>query len=142
MPSWTPDYVIGGNGNNSVQVVRGVVGLIGVNPSSSNPGAGEIDTLIGGRAGDETFDNSPDIFVLGDANNVYYQGGGATDYAVIREFNTNPQISQPDVLQLKGTASDYSVAGNELFYRGDQIAIFDGLSQSDLSLALANANFL
>lgn len=142
MPSWTPDYVIGGSGNNNVRAVRGTEGLIGVNPNSTNPGFGEIDTLTGGGVGDQIGGDATDVFVLGDVNNVYYQGGGATDYAIIRDFETIAQSPQPDVLQLKGTSSDYSASGNGLLYKGDLIAVFDGATQSDVLSAVSNANFI
>lgn len=144
MPSWNPDFVIGGTGNDNVQGVRseGIDRLIGVAPNSINPGFGEIDTLTGGGLGSEILDNATDVFVLGDSTSVYYQGGGATDYAVIVGFQTIAQSPQPDVLQLKGTSSEYSVSGNELFYKSDLIAVFDSASPFDVSLALSNANFI
>jgi phospholipase/lecithinase/hemolysin len=67
--------------------------LDGTNPQSRNPGMGEIDILNGGK--------DADVFILGDAANIYYQGFNSDDYALIENF------SDDDKIQLKGSAEDY-----------------------------------
>ncbi|NEO91054.1 MAG: hypothetical protein F6K56_12720 [Moorea sp. SIO3G5] len=66
--------------------------IVGVNPSSNNPGINEIDSLTGGAGAD--------TFVIGNSNNPYYVGGGGpaglNDYALITDFQ-----SGTDKIQLK-----------------------------------------
>ena len=93
------DTLIGGLGNDVLTGDSGNDFLTGVNINAINPGLEEIDTLTGGIGSD--------IFVLGDANNVYYDSpndGNSSDgdYALITDFN-----SAEDVIQLHGKASDY-----------------------------------
>jgi hypothetical protein len=102
------DILIGGDGNDTLvgglgnDVLKGENGndiLTGVDINAINPGLEEIDTLTGG--------SGSDIFVLGDANNVYYDSpndGNSSDgdYALISDFN-----SAEDEIQLHGKASDY-----------------------------------
>lgn len=104
------DEISGGDGNDIIQGglffdrIDGDAGddiLIGVSPSnvgfSSSPGINEIDTLTGG--------SGADTFVLGDADNVYYDDGinslfsssGTNDYALMTDF-TDGQ----DTIVLKG----------------------------------------
>jgi len=71
--------------------------LTGVDPTAAQPGAGEVDELIGGK--------NSDRFVLGDTSHVYYQGGGDSDYATITDFST----TEKDVIQLKGSLSNYTL---------------------------------
>lgn len=87
------DTLIGKQGNDLLLGGRGNDTLNGTNPNSRNPGTGEIDTLDGARGAD--------LFILGDAANVYYQGFGSSDYALIQNFGNN------DTIQLKGKAEDY-----------------------------------
>jgi hypothetical protein len=70
----TGDDILGGQGNeeNSPDILNGV------DPNAVNPGRGEIDTLTGG--------NGPDTFVLGDANNVYYNNFDY-NYSFQTDFN-------------------------------------------------------
>lgn len=161
---WGNDTLIGGSGDDSLEGNNGrdslvggagndkLVGggrfdkLIGVDPNSTNPGFGENDTLIGGPSENERSDAKTDIFVLGDSNNVYYRGFG---HATIIGFEeTRPlTLGIIDALQLKGSASDYSVnqTDDKLFYGGDGfgygdlIAVFEG---GGASSALKNALFV
>jgi hypothetical protein len=87
------DLLIGSSANST---------LVGVDPTSPTAGTGEIDTLIHAGSGDR--------FILGDANQVYYDDGnssnsGLTDYAIIVGFATSS-----DAIQLKGQASDYTIS--------------------------------
>ncbi|WP_310490076.1 hypothetical protein [Chamaesiphon sp. VAR_69_metabat_338] len=86
------DLLIGGNANST---------LVGVDSNSPTAGTGEIDIL--------THAGTSDRFILGDANQVYYNdldsnNPGLNDYATIIGFATNS-----DVIQLKGTAADYTL---------------------------------
>jgi len=91
--------VIGLGGNDFLDSGAGNDILTGVNPNSSNPGIGEQDNLTGGTGSDR--------FILGDANNIYYDDrnittDGSNDYARIVDFNPNE-----DKVQLQGLASNY-----------------------------------
>jgi RTX calcium-binding nonapeptide repeat (4 copies)/Polysaccharide deacetylase len=94
------DILIGGGGNDSLFGGAGNDVLIGANPLSLIPGQGSYDVLQG--------DAGNDRYVLGDVNAVYYNDGistntGRSDYAAIIGFAAS------DVIQLKGTAADYSL---------------------------------
>jgi RTX calcium-binding nonapeptide repeat (4 copies) len=95
----SPVTLIGGGGSDSLAAGNGASTLIGVDPTSPNPGRGEIDTLIAGTGSD--------LFVLGDVSSVYYasgslRGGGKGDFALIENYN--PAL---DTLQLHGASSQY-----------------------------------
>ena len=101
------DVITGGMGNDTINVRNGNDILIGVNPNSSNPGRGEVDSLTGelGR----------DRFILGDFNWIGYDDGDSTlagnnDYAQITDFNPTD-----DIIQLWGTSSNYllTVSGTD-----------------------------
>lgn len=93
------DIIKGGIGNNTLDGGDGNDTLIGVNSTVAQPGAGEVDTLIGGAGQDK--------FVLGESTKFYYDDRsnlitGLGSYAVIKDFN-----AAQDVMQLNGKASDY-----------------------------------
>lgn len=95
------DRLAGGTGNDNVVGGGGRDVLIGVFTSTAKPGAGEIDTLKG--------EQGSDTFVLGDAQKVYYADNNPTvDYALVRDFNPE----EGDQLQLKGSASNYSLGSS------------------------------
>ncbi len=92
------DTLTGGKGSDSLDGGAGDDTLIGIDPNDANLGLLEIDTLTGGTGND--------LFVLGDASGVFYNGGDRTiqntgDYALITDFGTG------DKIQLRGQASDY-----------------------------------
>ncbi len=92
------DTLTGGKGSDSLDGGAGDDTLIGIDPNDANLGLLEIDTLTGGTGND--------LFVLGDASGVFYNGGDRTiqntgDYAFITDFGTG------DKIQLRGQASDY-----------------------------------
>jgi Ca2+-binding RTX toxin-like protein len=106
------DTLVGGNGNDYLSGGSGNDSLTGVDGSIyGRYGRGEIDTLVGGFGQDR--------FVLGNSRKVFYDDGlnfntGRNDYAYIYDFT----IGQ-DTIQLKGAASQYSLAnfysdGNDL----------------------------
>ena len=79
--------------------------ITGVPAGSTRYGRGTIDRLTGGGGND--------LFILGDANAVYYNDGntnspGANDLAVIGDFSTGDRV------QLRGAASDYLLASGKL----------------------------
>ena len=78
--------------------------LIGVPTISTSRGRASLDRLTGG-GGD-------DLFVLGDAQGLFYDDGttglGSADLAVITDFNPGDRI------QLKGTFNDYRLISGRL----------------------------
>ncbi len=92
------DTLTGGKGSDSLDGGANDDTLIGIDPTDANLGLLEIDTLTGGAGND--------LFVLGDASGVFYNGGRRSipdtgDYAFITDFGTG------DKIQLRGQASDY-----------------------------------
>ncbi|MEG4535386.1 M10 family metallopeptidase, partial [Microcoleus sp. D2_18a_D3] len=92
------DRLMGGDGNDVLTGGDGNDTLIGVNSSEGSPGIQEIDILTGG-AGINTF-------VLGDANNIYYDetdfkvpnpNSFVNGYGLIKDFS-----SGQDTIELKG----------------------------------------
>jgi Ca2+-binding RTX toxin-like protein len=73
------DILDGGTGNDTL------IGVDRFDPTSGF-GLGEIDTLNGGQGRDQ--------FVLGEGTQVYYFGGGNTDYAQISDFNLSQDVIQ------------------------------------------------
>ncbi|MBZ8179768.1 calcium-binding protein [Oscillatoria salina] len=122
------DYLEGGLGSDSLEGGLGDDTLIGVDPSTGF-GSAEIDTLTGGKGSD--------VFVLGDATNVYYNNDN-TDLALIVDFT----ISQGDQIRLQGQLIDYtfSVSGGSNtaiveIATNDQIAIVQGIDPTTLNQA-------
>ncbi len=101
------DIITGGMGNDTLNVRNGNDILIGVDPNSSNPGRGEVDSFTGGLGRDR--------FILGDVSWLGYDDGDSTlagnnDYAQISDFNPTD-----DIIQLQGTSSNYllTVSGTD-----------------------------
>lgn len=129
------DTLTGGAGNDSLSGGDNNDILIGVDPTSAQPGLGEVDTLTGDNAGDE----DDDLFVLGDENQVYYQGSNEADYGLITDFD------QKDMIQLNGAAEDYQLGvspaglpnGTAIFLTtgstDELIGIVQGTSELNLS---------
>lgn len=132
------DLLVGGKGNDAMFGGGGRDRLIGVYTRAGQPGVGEIDQLTGGKG--------PDTFVLGDQQKVYYADGPATsNYAVVKDFT----LSQEDVLQLNGKASDYSLgsspqglpSGTALVYEGGTSNEIIAIIQGDTNLSLNSSAF-
>ncbi|MBW4641106.1 MAG: FG-GAP repeat protein [Gloeocapsa sp. UFS-A4-WI-NPMV-4B04] len=101
------DNLIGGAGNDQLFAGRGNDRLDGGDGNDILTGSttnlvGEIDILTGGTG--------VDLFVLGDATQVFYDDhnqttAGTRDYALVTDFDTIY-----DVIQLKGTSDNYLLA--------------------------------
>lgn len=94
------DTLTGGRGNDSVEGGHGNDLLMGVDATQAQAGRGEQDIL--------TAWTGVNTFVLGDANQMFYNDGqnntlGAGDYALVKGFNQ----SRGDKIQLHGQATDY-----------------------------------
>jgi len=102
----------GGDGNDTLSGVNGNDSISGGDGSDNLSGGAGNDILSGGSAtvGQKdilTGGTGSDVFVLGTQTQVFYDDGnstsaGTTDYATINDFN-----SSEDVIQLRGSASDY-----------------------------------
>jgi len=109
----TDDTVTGTSQND---ILWGGLGQDTLNGAGTDDaGLGEIDYLCGG--------GGQDTFILGDANQTFYNDGvagtlGLTDYAVVLDFNL-----QQDKIQLSGSATDYVLAAlpSELAVNGTGI---------------------
>lgn len=108
------DSLIGGAGNDNLSGGAGNDILIGVNPLAANPGTQEIDILTGGTG--------VNTFVLGNANNIYYDESSiivndpntvVNGYALITDFT-----SAEDTIQLKGSVN----------YKLENVALGNGVS--------------
>ncbi|MDJ0515073.1 MAG: CAP domain-containing protein [Trichodesmium sp. MO_231.B1] len=119
------DDITGGTGNDMVKGGDGTDTLTGVDPTAAQPGNNEIDTLEGGAGAD--------LFILGDSQ-VYYDGSGTADYALILTFNG----AEGDGIQLSGNIDDYSFnenvsglpAGTAIYTNSgsELIAVVDGVT--------------
>ena len=110
------DRLYGGEGNDHLKGGKGEDILVGVDPNQPFAGNNEIDWLAG--------NNGADQFVLGDANQAYYNDGndstqGLGDYALI----TGLSVVAGDTIQLHGKESDY-VLGSSPLGLPQGIAIF------------------
>ncbi|WP_019499045.1 hypothetical protein [Pseudanabaena sp. PCC 6802] len=115
------DTLDGGSGNDYLKADGNGNFLIGAEAFGTNPGAGEIDTLVSSTAGSTNF-------ALG-YSSVFWVGGGTTDYALIQGFKTG------DSLQTLNLGSSYSAtqagANIDIAYNGDLIAILENYSNLD-----------
>lgn len=72
------DRIIGDRRNNSINGGNGNDIIAGTSGIGSFPGLGQVDSLTGGGGNDQ--------FLLGQGVNLYYNGGGDTDFAKINDF--------------------------------------------------------
>ncbi len=72
------DRITGDRKNNSIDGGNGDDIIAGTSGVGSFPGLGQVDSLTGGGGGDK--------FLLGQGVNLYYNGGGDTDFARINDF--------------------------------------------------------
>jgi subtilase family serine protease len=122
------DDLYGGIGNDYLHGGFGDDYLIGVDESALNPGAGEVDTLVGGYGSD--------VFFLGNEKQAFYLAPNVQDYAVITDFNVNE-----DLIVLNGDPSKYTL-GASLPGLPTGIAIYDRNNETIGIIQGANANNL
>ena len=137
------DYLDGGKNND---ILYGEVGddiLIGGGQNNTLFGKDGNDTFIGGNGQDIIEGGSgKDRFVIGDENKVHYTNQNWYDHAIIKDFEP-----QEDTIQLKGSASDYTIEsanslgiyGTGIFYQGGMIALVGNMSPENFSL---NENYV
>ncbi len=125
------DVVMGGAGNDTINGGGQDDTLNGTD--SVAVGAGEVDVLTGGGGNDR--------FILGDETQAYYTTAGEADFVRITDFATNG-----DVIQLHGTAADYSLtqvgADVELRYNGELVGILANRTATALDLNAAYFNYV
>lgn len=112
------DTLYGGIGNDELKGGYGDDVLIGIDPNIAF-GKGEIDEMKG--------EKGADLFVLGDANRVYYDDGfigssGLDDYAFIEKF----ELKEQDKIQLNGTPEDYILGSSPIKEKGLAIYLTSG----------------
>ena len=134
------DAIIGGTGLDTLYGDIGNDILLGFNPNSSTLGRGTIDNFNGGAGSDR--------FVLGDSNWIGYDDGsntasGVADYANIADFKS----SEGDVIQLRGSSSDYLLAtvGSDtqilINKAGTELDELIGVIRNQAGLSLTGAYF-
>ena len=124
------DGEFGSGGNDLVSGDKGDDILIGIDTeNTTNPGFGEIDTLVGGEG--------VDIFALGFESLSYYVGSGNNDFGLITDFNVaedsifvsatdNVTIGDLDLGELGSGAGIFS-------QNGDLIGLVQGVAASQLT---------
>jgi len=137
------DYLLGGRGNDTINGGSGNDYLNGTDARSK--GRGDHDLLISGNTQDQ------DTFVLGENGKVFYASRGNADYAIIQDFASNERQTISDIIQLAGSAADYTlrerslqpvsmgstleaVEGTGIHFANDLIGIVQNVSISDLDL--------
>ncbi|MCC5628980.1 hypothetical protein LC613_13170 [Nostoc sphaeroides CHAB 2801] len=68
---------------------------------------------------------------MGAGNEIFYDNGSNSDYALITDFN----ISQDSIELPESTFSSgiISIVGTGIFFNNDLIAVVEGVSSSDIS---------
>jgi Ca2+-binding RTX toxin-like protein len=135
------DSLIGGMGSDKLFGDEGSDSLIGAEALADNPGRGEVDTLTGGAG--------YDIFVLGEANQPFYDSGnsanqGLGDYALIVDFKASE-----DLIVLSGFESEYVLkasptglpTGTAIFRSSNLATELIAVVQGEEPLSLANVAF-
>jgi Ca2+-binding RTX toxin-like protein len=126
------DVVIGGGGNDLVLGDKGDDILVGVDIQNiTNPGFGEIDTLVGGEG--------VDIFALvGSDSPSYYIGLGNSDLGLITDFNIAEDtilVSVNDNITISDLNLEELGSGAGIFSEnGDLIALVQGVVASQLEI--------
>jgi YHYH protein/von Willebrand factor type D domain len=114
--------------------------LVGSTTSQSNL-FGEIDLFTGYQGAD--------TFVLGNTKSIFYAGAGVNDYAVIQDFSSQ----QGDIIQLKGSSSDYVLngisnqyaTGTGIFLASNStelVGIVNGIEPQDLLLSQSSFQYI
>ena len=137
------DYLDGGKNNDVLYGGLGNDTLIGGGQNNTLFGQAGNDVFIGGDGQDIIEGGSgKDRFVIGDENKVHYTNQNWYDHAIIKDFEP-----QEDTIQLKGSASDYTIQpansqgiyGTGIFYQGGMIALVGDMSPENFSL---NENYV
>jgi Ca2+-binding RTX toxin-like protein len=139
------DVLVGGEGNDALfgdsSPLKTRNGgndiLTGVNPSSSQPGVGEIDNFTG--------NGGRDRFIFGDARTAYYVGQGDVDHGIINDFS----FADKDIIQLHGKAINYElkdfslgrISGIDIILKGSNELIGSVLNQSTATLNINSSAF-
>jgi len=121
------DSLFGEGGNDDLLGGAGDDFLFGTTAEVNRPG--EIDILTGG--------GGADIFVLGDADGIYYDDGlsnqsGTSDYAYLSDFDRTE-----DIIALHGSSQQYQItSAGDIFYTsgGNELIATLGTSSAGLSL--------
>ncbi|MFK8185517.1 MAG: NF038122 family metalloprotease [Phormidesmis sp.] len=114
------DFIVGGIGSDTLEGGSGNDVLDGTDVIAA--GYFEKDVLSGGLGAD--------IFIVGNADQSYYLGGGMEDYATITDFN-----AFEDMIQLHGSASDYSQQ-----QQGDDTYLYAQGDDAELVAVLKNTS--
>ena len=114
------DTLYGGSGNDTLEGGAGNDVLDGTDAIAA--GYFERD-LLGGGLGADTF-------VLGNADQAYYLGGGDRDFATIQDFKASE-----DLIQLHGSAGDYSQQ-----QQGNNTYLYHQTGSSELVAVLNNVS--
>ena len=155
------DVLVGGAGDDSLYGNSGDDSLFGDEQSDVSEGGNDFlfggigSDLLEGGAGNDFLDGTDaraagyfekdilggglgaDTFVIGNADQAYYLGGGDKDFVLIKDFN-----AAEDVVQLHGSAGDYTQQkqGDDihLSYQNDAsdlVAVFKNVNSIDLNTA-------
>ncbi|CAC5345384.1 putative secreted calcium-binding protein [Planktothrix rubescens CCAP 1459/22] len=128
------DLLAGGGGNDYVSGDLGDDFIAGIDVNSTTPGAGKIDTLVGGAGLDGFYLGSSD-------SSTYYAAGGLTDFAFISDFTvgqdyfaykTNDVITFKD-LTLSGYGTGAGIYVNKSGLE-ELIAFLPGVQANQLNL--------
>ena len=124
------DVVIGGGGNDLVLGDKDDDILVGVDIQNiTNPGFGEIDTLVGGEGSD--------IFALvGSEPPSYYIGLGNSDFGLITDFNTveDTIFVGVNVIISDINLEEFGSGAGILSQDGDLIALVQGVAANQLEI--------
>ncbi|WP_413162003.1 calcium-binding protein [Capilliphycus salinus ALCB114379] len=124
------DGVFGSGGNDLVSGDKGDDILFGIDTENiTNPGLGEIDTLVGGEGSD--------LFALGFESPSYYVGSGNSDFGLITDFNVAEDtifVSATDNVTISDLDLGEFGSGAGIFSQnGDLIGLVQGVAASQLS---------
>lgn len=118
------DLLFGGTGNDSLFGDSGNDTLQGYQASSQ----GELDILTGGTGADKFVLGKNVLVKKGYITEIGYINDGDSGYATITDFNG----AEGDKVCLGGSIADYELSGNNLYYNGDLIAVFQGSTDFDI----------
>ena len=145
------DLLKGGSGNDAIWGEQGNDTIYGEDGNDYMHGGDGNDQLLGGRGDDRIFGGlgddrimgvysrndvevdiltgggGKDTFVLGDYHSNFYNNGGNTDYALIKDFSSIDEIILDQGTYTTG-ASPFSDASGTAIYEGSElIAVVQGM---------------